>query len=323
MLQQTDFNQIRVAPGLHWIEDFAAWLHRHDRMPKTIEAYLQDVRHFARCFERVNSQAFSPEQLNATDVKAYFAEQDLDKSVAPSSRNRRLASLRVLVEWAVEAGILEYDPTVAIKRVKFELSPRDRTPEEMNALEAVADAGSHLKRMTEKHDLLGLRDQVIWSLFKDAGLRIHEIAGLDIDDLDLAAGEIHVMGKGMKKAKVIIPSTLVIVLASWLDRRPHPQREMGMEREPLVTDWNGKRITTGQIRRRLYLIGEAAGVHVKPHDLRHTYVYTLLDTMLAQGKHMPVALDAARKQARHGDSKTTMMYLRSRDSQIRAAVEAM
>jgi hypothetical protein len=45
--------------------------------------------------------------------------------------------------------------------------------------------------------------------------------------------------------------------------------------------------------------------------------------MLAQGKHMPVALDAARKQARHGDVKTTMLYLRSRDSQIRAAVEAM
>jgi integrase/recombinase XerC len=223
VLQQTDLNQIRVAPALHWTEDFALWLHRHDRMPKTIEAYLQDVRHFSRYFERANpltlppqrgaSQSpdgrggFTPDQLNATDVKAYFAAQDQDKSVAPSSRNRRLASLRVLVEWAVEAGILEYDPTVAVKRVKYELSPRDRTADEMRALEAVANAGSHLKRFTEKHYLLGVRDQVIWSLFKGAGLRIHEIAGLDLDDLDLSAGEIHVMGKGMKKAKVIIASS--------------------------------------------------------------------------------------------------------------------
>jgi integrase len=116
---------------------------------------------------------------------------------------------------------------------------------------------------------------------------------------------------------VIIPSTLVKALASWVDRKPISAEGA------LITDWNGKRISTSQIRRRLYLIGQAAGVDVKPHDLRHTYVYSLLDAMLAQGKNMPVALDAARKQARHGDVKTTMLYLRSRDSQIRAAVEAM
>ena len=70
------------------------------------------------------------------------------------------------------------------------------------------------------------------------------------------------------------------------------------------------------------MMGEAAGVkNLNPHDLRHTFVYSILDQMLKKGEHMPVALDAARKQARHGDAKTTMMYLRSRDSQIRAAME--
>jgi integrase/recombinase XerC len=312
-----DFTQVRAAPTLNWTEDFAAWLHENDRMPKTIMAYLQDLRHFSRYFEQVNMQPFTPDQLNATDVKAYFKAQDADKSVAPNSRNRRLASLRVLIEWAVAMGILEYDPTVCVKRVAVELSPRDRSKAEMQALESVASTGSHLKRQTEKHTLLGLRDQIVWDLFRDAGLRIHELAGLDVDDLDLEACEIHVMGKGAKKAKVIIPSTLVKALASWVDRKPISAEGA------LITDWNGKRISTSQIRRRLYLIGQAAGVDVKPHDLRHTYVYSLLDAMLAQGKHMPVALDAARKQARHGDVKTTMLYLRSRDSQIRAAVEAM
>lgn len=313
----TDLSQIRVAPALHWTEGFALWLHRSGRMPKTIEAYLQDLRHFGRYFERVNGQAFSPDQLNATDVRSYFADQDADKAVAASSRNRRLASLRVLVEWAVEVGILEYDPTVAVKRVAVELSPRDRSKAEMASLEAAVMDRAHLRCQTEAHAKLGERDQVIWCLFRDAGLRIHEIAGLDVDDLDLEAGEIHVLGKGAKKAKVIIPSTLVAVLSSWLERKPISADGA------LITDWHGQRISTGQIRRRLELMGQAAGVDVKPHDLRHTYVYSLLDAMLEQGKHMPVALDAARKQARHGDVKTTMMYLRSRDSQIRSAVEAM
>lgn len=325
-MQQLDLSQVRVAPTLHWSEDFALWLHEHDRMPKTISAYLQDVRHFGKFFERVNTPLgeahmrgvkFSPDQLNATDIKAYFAGQDADKSVAPTSRNRRLASLRVLVEWAVERGILEYDPTVCIKRVAVELAPRDRSVDEMVKLEGAVLSRSHIRGKTARHDLLGLRDEVIWTLFAEAGLRIHEIAGLDITDIDITGSEINVLGKGAKKAKVIIASALVSVLQGWMAQMP-----MSLD-GALITDWNGKRISTGQIRRRLYLIGEAAGVDVKPHDLRHTYVYRLLDTMLEQGKHMPVALDAARKQARHGDVKTTMMYLRSRESQIRAAVEAM
>ena len=70
-------------------------------------------------------------------------------------------------------------------------------------------------------------------------------------------------------------------------------------------------------------MGKAADVkNLNPHDIRHNFVYSVLDQMLKKGEHMPVALDAARKQARHGDAKTTMMYLRSRDSQIRTAMDS-
>ncbi len=317
MFQQTDLNHFRVASSLHWTEAFGSWLHSHERRPNTINAYLQDVRHFADFFGRENGQAFEPSLLNATDVKKYFARQDADKTVAPSSRNRRLASMHVLVEWAVEAGILEYDPTVSVKRVKYELSPRDRTEDEMTRLDGVVQDGSHLRCPSEGHAWLGKRDRVIWLLLKDAGLRIHEVAGLDIADLDFEAGKIHVLGKGGKKAPVIVSKAFMDVLASWLDLRPVSAGHA------VITDWHGQRITTGQIRKRVKMMGEAAKVlGLNPHDLRHNFVYSTLDTMLKQDLSMPVALDAARKQARHGDSKTTMMYLRSRDSQIRAAVEA-
>ena len=317
MYPQIDLTQLTVAPTMHWMENFGSWLHENNRRPNTINAYLQDARHFAAFFQRENNEVFTPGLLNATDVKKYFSQQDTDKAVATTSRNRRLASLRVLVEWAVENGILEYDPTVCIKRMPVELSPRDRTPDEMVRLNAVVEDGSYLRCASAGHAWLGKRDQAIWLLFNDAGLRIHEVAGLDVDDLDFEGNKINVLGKGGKKAPVIVSSEFMKAIASWLDLRP------ASAESAVIVNWNGQRITTGQIRRRIKLMGAAATVdHLLPHDLRHNFVYSVLDTMLEQGLHMPVALDAARKQARHGDAKTTMMYLRSRDSQIRVAMEA-
>lgn len=311
---QTKIQEPMVA--IHWAEDFAAWLHESGRAAKTIEAYLQDLRHWARFFQRINGQGFAPELMNATDVKAYFAWQ-ADIKAAPASRNRRLASLRVLVEWARESGRLDYDPTGSIRRARqSKLPPRAKTGPEFAQLEAVATAGEHLKRHTELYGVLGVRDQVVWGLFARAGLRIAEIAGLDLADLHLDENMIRVKGKGGVIGEVIIPDELVAEIHAWLKVRPGP----GVS---LVTDWHGGRITTGQIRRRVQAIGETAGVKVSPHDLRHTYVYRLLDAFLNDGVHLPVALDAVRQQARHGSAQTTMLYLRARYEDIRSAVEAM
>ncbi len=312
-----DLTQVRVAPTLHWSEDFASWLHEHDRMAKTIEAYLQDLRHFSRYFEQVNRQVFTPDQLNATDIKGYFAEQDVDKGVAPTSRNRRLASLRVLVEWAVTMGMLEYDPTVSIKRQPVEPSPRDRSGFEMQKLNAVIGAGSHLKCQSNGHAWLGLRDRVMWILFNAAGLRISEVVGLDVTDLDFASSVIHVLGKGGKKGKVEVSASAMNEIAEWLSTR-------GVNAEAVITDWKGNRITRFQAYRRIKMIGDAASVtDLKPHDLRHTYGYAIADTLKLQGLPELAITNGVRKQMRHADEKTTRLYFGVRQSQIRAAVEAM
>ena len=303
-----DLTTLPVAPSLHWSEEFGAWLHENGRKPLTISAYLQDMRHYFHYFG----------ELSAVNVKAYFAMQDVDNTVKPSSRNRRLASMRVFVQWAVEAGLLDADPTVGVKRVDVELSPRDRTADEMSALDEVAVSGSHLKCETLAHGLLGMRDALMWNLFKDAGLRISEIAGLQVSDVDLDGNVIHVLGKGGKKADVIVPQRLVDVIAAWIKLMP-----VSVDGN-LVVDWNGKGIGRGQIWRRLKLMGEKAGVkNLKPHDVRHTYVYSTIDAALRQGVDLPVAMDVARKQSRHGDVRTTMkFYLHARVSQVRAVAEA-
>lgn len=318
-METFDLTQLRVAPTIHWMEDFGAWLHEHDRRPNTISAYLQDVRHFADFFENENGEHFTPGLLNATDVKKYFARQDADKDIAIASRNRRLASLKVLVEWAVAMGVLEYDPTVCIKRQSLgQIIPRDRTQDEMVRLNAVVSEGSYLRCASEGHAWLGQRDRVIWLVMTGAGLRIHEVAGLDVDDLDFDANKIFVMGKGGKKADVDVSTEFMNEIASWMQLRPVSAGQA------LITDQEGNRITTGQIRRRIQLIGEGAGVKdLKPHDLRHTYAYLLSDALMNLGLPMLSAMNGVRKQLRHGDLKTTTLYFGVRESQIRAAVEVM
>jgi integrase/recombinase XerC len=268
-------------------------------------------------FHRENASSFSPDQLNATDVRKYFAEQDADKSVKPASRNRRLASLRVLVHWAAEVGLLEYDPTISIKRQPVEPSPRDRSGSEMERLSAVIGAGSHLKCQSENHVWLGLRDRVIWILFNSAGLRISEVIGLDVTDLDFSANEINVLGKGAKKATVKMSAEAMNEVAEWL-------RTRGVNSDAVITDWHGKRITTGQARVRVKMVGAAAEVNdLKPHDLRHTYAFALSDALKKQGLPESAITNGVRKQLRHADEKTTRLYFGVRDSQIRAALEVM
>jgi integrase/recombinase XerC len=299
-----------------WMSAFEGWLRESGRRENSVAAYMQDIRHFSRFYERANGEAFEPGLLNASDVKAYFAEMDADKSVAPTSRNRRLASLRVLVKWAVAAGMLEYDPTVAVRRVAVELTPRDRTGEELTRLEAAVKAGAHIRCEGERHRWLAWRDRVLYEIFINTGLRIHEVAGLDVDDLDFGACTIRVLGKGGKKAVVAAPSALMDTLREWIEGR-------GVESAAVLVGWRGERMTTGQIRRRLQMMGDAAGIHLNPHDLRHTYAYRLAQVMTRQGLPPEKALDGVRRQLRHRDSKTTLLYFRVRGSEVRAAVESL
>lgn len=312
----TNLHEWKVAPTLHWQEAFAAWLHDNNKAAKTVEAYLQDVRHLARWFEQAQGRAFVLSELQRDQVRAYFDWQKATKA-AVNSRNRRLASLRVLAQWAMQAGILADDPTERIARAEQRrLPPRAKEEAEYGDLVLAAASGIHLKRQTEKHTVLGIRDRAVFGLMGLAGLRIAEVAGLDVDDLRLEQGTIYVRGKGGVEGEVVIGQELQDILAGWMQVRPGCGRA-------LITNWDGERISTGQIRRRVEMIGKAAGVDLKPHDLRHTYVYRLLDKFLQGGMHLPVALDAVRLQARHGDTRTTMTYLRANYQQIKMAVEAL
>lgn len=317
--------QFQVAPVLTtWSDAYETWLKAgHIKRgggvlsEKAVLAYQQDLRHYSQFHLQATGQPFSPELITPALIQAYFSAQD-GSHVPPASRNRRLASLRTFVRWCVSVGLLDADPTVRIARVEnSKLPPRAKSADECKALDKVARKGGHLKYGTAHYRTLGLRDRVIWGLLNDAGLRVSSVAALDIEGLHLDEGYISVWVKGGKIGEIVIPKRLCKLLADWL--KVHPETTSGA----VITDWNGQRLSTGQIRRRFYAIGATAGVKAQPHDMRHTYVYRLMDQALEGDRPLPAALDMVRQQACHSDSRTTMTYLRARREDLRSAVERM
>lgn len=313
MFQQIDLTQLPVASSLHWSESFGLWLRhtpsqkRKRRSPLALEAYERDIRLMAAWFEERYSVRFDLCQLNTQNVGEYFAQFER----APATHKRKLASLRLLIRWAQGEGLIEDDPSMWIAYVSaVEESPRDLNDEEREQLEAVAEAG--------ESTLLGLRDSVIFFLMNDGGLRISEVIGLLLSDLHLDEGYIHVLGKGDKHRKVRIASHLIGKIRRWLDWKPDSIEGT------VITDERGLAIGRQAAWTRFVLLRELAGVKATPHSMRHTYVIRYMDAfMKGDPQRWGAALKAVCKQT--GDDVRTIIkyYTSPRDSEMRAAAEAM
>lgn len=318
-----DLVQWKVAPTLHWTEAFATWLKfdhrkfgkRGSLSQKSIEAYLQDVRHFSDFYLQAYGEAFNPDVLDEKVIRAYFDWMDMNR-VKPATFNRRLTTMELTCQWLGASNL-----TLSVARKDVEYEPRDKTPDEYSALEEVANSMSHLTCETEKHGLLGMRDQITFALMgKGGGLRVSSVQLLNVDDV--MARQLRIRGKGNLDQVIEITDEMSQALMNWIKRMPAPKAdEFGT---PLFVDWFGVRLTTGQLRRRLKMIGAKAGVDVTCHDLRATMgcqFYQAASQQLGAGY---AAADATRRQMGHKDFRTTQKnYLRASRAQIRAAMEAM
>jgi integrase/recombinase XerC len=311
MNELIDITNLPVAMSIHWMEAYGAWL-RFDYIKrgggelaeKSLSAYLQDARHLAKWFETFTQQSFVLELVTSEVVRAYFGWQESVKA-RPNTRNRRLANLRTMVKWGLATGQLAGDPTLRQVRARQARLPRKAKDEaEIRALETVVSEGSHLKHHSMMYAVLGARDKLMWSLFKNTTLRIEMITLLDVRDFDLTAGIFRVIAKGNVEQEFPINDELNKSVMEWLIIRPQGG-------EALLTDWHGQRITTGQMRRRLYQMAGKAGVSVKPHDMRHTRIENLMRTAIQEGMPQEKALSITQMLAGHADKRTTLGYLRA------------
>lgn len=240
--------------------------------PHTCRAYLADVRQFLAFLGATpRASAASGEQ-----VRDYLAS--LHARRHPATLGRKLASLRTFFRFAVRSGWCGADPSDGI--------PAPRTPKRLPRPLAVDDCvalierapspGAAASRSGEQEP----RDRALVELLYGAGLRVSELAQLDVRDVDLERGDVRVLGKGGVERVVPLPLQARRALDAYLGTR-FAGRAPGT---PLFTALRLRggalrRLGVRDVRRVLRRRARAAGLtdRVHPHRLRHSYATHLLD----------------------------------------------
>jgi integrase/recombinase XerC len=236
--------------------------HLATRTPHTRDAYLSDMRQLAA-------------QAGATPLPALTRAQLARALATLHGRGLSGRSLaRMLSAWRAfhrflndSSGAGRDDPSIGLKPPK---SPRNLpsalTPDE--AVRLVNGAGT---------DAWGRRDHALFELAYSSGLRLSELAGLDVDRVDLVTGEVRVWGKGAKERIVPVGAAALAALRTWLaERAAIPS----VDARALFVGARGARIAPRQIQRRLAALAIRRGInrHVHPHMLRHSFASHVLQS---------------------------------------------
>jgi integrase/recombinase XerD len=238
----------------------------------TIAAYRRDLARYAAFLrERGIADARAVGDLDVSAHVAAFSSSTHDggASYRASSVVRALSSIRAFHRFLLREGEIARDPTAGVVRPKL---PR-RLPKPLS----VPDVTRLLAR-PDPNTPQGLRDRAVLETLYGAGLRVSELVGLDVDDVDLEEGSVRVLGKGGKERDVPIGRYAIEAIEGYLTR-VRPQIASRRSRSALFLNLRGGRLTRQGCTLVLDRHAAAAGLskRVSPHVLRHSFATHLLE----------------------------------------------
>ncbi|ACX89888.1 tyrosine recombinase XerC [Pectobacterium parmentieri] len=226
-------------------------------------------------------------KLDASGVRSVVSRSKRD-GLHSASLALRLSALRSFLDWMVSRGVLTANPAkgVSTPRAGRPL-PKNMDVDEMNRLLEI-----------DLDDPLAVRDRTMLEVMYGAGLRLAELVGMDYQHIDLASGEVWVVGKGSKERKLPIGKTAVTWLERWLALR----ELFGPQDNAVFISNQGRRISMRNVQKRFAEWGVKQGVnsHVHPHKLRHSFATHMLES---SGD-----LRAVQELLGHANLTTTQIY---------------
>ena len=216
----------------------------------------------------------SPDKIREADVSDFLAQlregRDGRPGLAASSAARTLVAVRGLHRFLALEGIVPTDPAVAVRPPKTPLRlPKAIGVDEVERLLEAASVGD---------TPISWRDRALFEILYGVGARISEAVGLDVDDVDLAAGEVRLFGKGSKERVVPIGSYAQSAVTAYLVRARPALAAKGKGTPALFLGARGARMSRQAAWDALQATAGRAGLaHVSPHTLRHSFATHLLD----------------------------------------------
>lgn len=245
------------------LEEFALYLSAEKGLsPHSQEAYNRDVKYFAAFLERRGVQSFL--EVKSEDVISFLAAlRQLD--YASASLYRQFMSVRVLARFLKREKLITQDWTIYLDAPQvWQQIPEVLSPAEVE----------RLLKQPEVETAVGARDRAILEILYSSGLRVSELCGLNLQDVDDAY--VSVIGKGNKQRLVPIGKQAIAALDYYLGNfYPASQQDS----PPLFLNKRGKRIDRILVWKMIKSYGKKAGIskEISPHTLRHSFATHLLD----------------------------------------------
>lgn len=253
------------------LEGFARYLSAERAVsPHTLRGYLGDVRSLLT--HATVEGALRLGDLDLGTLRRWLGDQS-QAGAARATLARRSASVRVFTAWALAEELIVADPALRLKAPKRE-----------QALPGVLQAAQVTRLLATLDDAaaegapLALRNRAIVELLYATGIRVGELAGLDIDDLDPDRRTLRVIGKGNKERTVPYGVPAALAVDDWL-RRGRPLLAKGISGPALFLGTRGGRVDQRQVRAMVHDLFAGLGDTSAsgPHALRHSAATHLLD----------------------------------------------
>jgi len=251
--------------------------------PNTVRAYASDLSRF---LEHVAShggttpEELEPSALDRTAIRSFLGSLHTD-GLSRSTSARKLAAIRTFLRYLRREEVVADDQGALIATPKREV----RMPAHLSETEM-----TRLLEMPDSGDPLGRRDRAILELFYASGLRLSELAGLDLEDVNLSARMVRVLGKGSRERLVPFNSSTAAAVKRYLPDRERlfresspgnkvqPRARRRAPREALFVNYRGTPLSTRSIDRlvRRYVAACSTRLGISPHALRHSFATHLL-----------------------------------------------
>lgn len=245
-----------------FLEDLA----RRNDSPHTVAAYATDLRQFLEYFSPPGAEPPEPREFDVLKIREWLSDL-YARNLAAVSIRRKLAAVRMFFGFLLREGAVPLNPAKLVRTPKAPKTlPAVMTAEQANNLiDAVA------ARKVERP--YPARDHAIFEFLYGCGLRVSELAGIDLEDLDMAERWVRVRGKGRKERQVPYGTRAAGALERYLAERGPRAGERA-----LFLNLRGARLTRrgihGIVKLYATLLGDDPGVH--PHSFRHAYATHLL-----------------------------------------------
>ena len=288
------------------VDDFTAAL--TSVAPGTVAAYRSDITGFIEWAERAGLDG--PERVDRLTVRRYLAALTTRRR-AKRTIARTASSLRRYFGWLQREGVIESDPTARLSAPKGDA----RLPHVLRADELHRLLDEPLAAAADDPGYVRCRDDAVLELLYGSGVRVSEVCGLTVNDVDLRHGWLSVWGKGAKQRRVPLSEPAVEALRAWITSSRREALEAwpsaGGSHDALFVNRRGRPLTPRDVRR---ILDHRSPVPTHPHALRHTFATHLLDG--------GADLRAVQELLGHADLATTQIYTHVSRERLRRVFDA-